>query len=167
MDVSLLDYELPQTLVAQEPARPRDTSRLMLLSPRPAPPEHRRFTDLPELLSPGDLLVVNDTRVVPARLCGRKSSGGEVEIFVLEPHRQVAGEPGNAAGEMCRCLLRASRRPRPGERIELPGAAWAEIVEDGDRGEALLRFHSLVSSQEAGGSRARADYLPGRYEQPK
>ncbi len=86
------DYELPQELIAQNPALPRDTSRLLLVnSPNTgkhlAPLDHI-FRDLPELLHSGDLLVMNNTRVLPARLYGRKSTGAEIEVLLLEERRQ-------------------------------------------------------------------------------
>ncbi len=85
------DYELPQELIAQNPALPRDTSRLLLVnSPSTgkysAPLDHI-FRDLPELLHSGDLLVMNNTRVLPARLYGRKSTGAEIEVLLLEERR--------------------------------------------------------------------------------
>ncbi|MGI2904088.1 tRNA preQ1(34) S-adenosylmethionine ribosyltransferase-isomerase QueA [Tolypothrix sp. VBCCA 56010] len=85
------DYELPQELIAQNPALPRDTSRLLLVnSPstgKYSAPLHHIFRDLPELLRSGDLLVMNNTRVLPARLYGRKSTGAEIEVLLLEERR--------------------------------------------------------------------------------
>ena len=85
------DYELPQELIAQNPALPRDTSRLLLVNSRNtgkylAPLDHI-FRDLPELLQSGDLLIMNNTRVLPARLYGRKSTGAEIEVLLLEERR--------------------------------------------------------------------------------
>ena len=75
------DYILPEELIAQSPIEPRDASRLMVLRRNEGTVEHRRFRDIVEYLDPGDLLVANDTRVIPARLRGKKGSGGEVEIL--------------------------------------------------------------------------------------
>lgn len=87
------DYELPSTAIAHVPADPRDSARL-LVDPGPCrAPEHRHVTDLPSLLGPGDLLVVNETRVMPARLPLRKLSGGAAEVLLLEP---LAVESGSA-----------------------------------------------------------------------
>ncbi|MBD0302762.1 MAG: S-adenosylmethionine:tRNA ribosyltransferase-isomerase, partial [Tolypothrix sp. T3-bin4] len=85
------DYELPQELIAQNPALPRDSSRLLLVnSPHTgkysAPIDHI-FRDLPELLCPGDLLVMNNTQVIPARLYGHKSTGAEIEVLLLEERK--------------------------------------------------------------------------------
>ena len=88
LPITLFDYVLPPERIAQEPADPRDHSRLMVL-PAAGVVEHRRFLELPELLRPGDLLVVNRTRVVPARLTLRKETGGKVEVLLTRP---VAGD---------------------------------------------------------------------------
>ena len=76
MKPSDFDYDLPEGLIAQEPVEPRDASRLMVLPRGGGGSRHLRFSALPELLAPGDLLVLNDTRVIPARLVGNKESGG-------------------------------------------------------------------------------------------
>ncbi len=77
------DYHLPQELIAQEPLQDRSDSRLLVLPRESGAVEHRTFRVLPDLLAPGDLLVVNDTRVNPARLIGRRETGAEVEILLL------------------------------------------------------------------------------------
>ena len=110
-----LDYELPPELIAQRPSRRRDESRLLVYERDTGAVRHRRFGELPEELSDGELVVVNDTRVVPARIRARRASGGEAEVLLLEPT--------GARGEW-EALARPSRRLRPGERI---GAA--ELVE--------------------------------------
>src|SRR5437762_2693853 len=74
-----------EELVAQAPVRPRDASRLLVLPRHVGEPEHRRFLDLPEMLGPGDVLVVNRTRVVPARLHARTPHGGRVELLLFKP----------------------------------------------------------------------------------
>ncbi len=94
MHIDQFDFQLPEDLIAQAPATPRDASRLLVL-PAAGDPVHRKFTDLPGLLRPGDLLVFNDTRVIPARLLGRKESGGQVELLLCEP---LAGGLGHGAG---------------------------------------------------------------------
>ena len=85
MKVDEFDYGLPEGLVAQVPAPRRDASRMLVLERDTATVTHRRFRELPDLLAPGDLLVVNDTRVRSARLWGRKPSGGRVEMLVVAP----------------------------------------------------------------------------------
>lgn len=110
-------YELPPALIAQQPLAVRRASRLLHL-PAVVEPRDLLFSDLPGLLQPGDLLVVNDTRVIPARLHGRKQSSGQVEMLVervLDTHRVVA-------------QLRASKAPRPGSLLEFGGES-ARLVE--------------------------------------
>ncbi len=84
MKVSDFDYDLPERLIAQRPVEPRDAGRLLVLNPATGALAHRTFHDLPDYLRPGDVLVVNDTRVMPARLYGQKATGGHVEILLLE-----------------------------------------------------------------------------------
>jgi S-adenosylmethionine:tRNA ribosyltransferase-isomerase len=88
-DIEDYDYNLPDELIAQVPLPDRDRSRLLVVDRSAGSIKDRRFLDLPELLLPGDLLVVNDTKVVPARLFGRKESGGRIEILVLESQRRI------------------------------------------------------------------------------
>ncbi|WP_425545191.1 tRNA preQ1(34) S-adenosylmethionine ribosyltransferase-isomerase QueA [Castellaniella daejeonensis] len=118
LDISQFDYELPPELIAQHPAERRDASRLLHLDGTGALHD-RQFIDLPGLLRAGDLLVFNDTRVIKARLRGRKDSGGQVEVLVeriTEPRRALAH-------------VRASKSPRPGTRLVLAGGAFeAEVL---------------------------------------
>ena len=133
MRVDAFDYDLPVERIAQRPARHREDSRLLLLDRATGSVAHRQFRDLAGLLRPGDLLVLNDTRVVPARIWGRKPSGGRVELLLLE-----RTEPG---GEEWRCLLRAARKPLPGAEIALDGGLTATVV---DRDEDLWRVRILA-----------------------
>lgn len=104
MKVSDFDFELPEPLIAQVPVTPRDASRLLRL-PGEGPVQHRRFVDLPGLLRAGDLLVINDTRVIPARLVGRKAStGGKAELLLLEPLDGEFGARWRAMGQASRAL---------------------------------------------------------------
>ncbi len=111
-------YELPPELIAQEPLPERRASRLLHLSARRGRIEDLGFGDLPALLRAGDLLVLNDTRVIPARLYGRKSSGGRVEVLV----ERVLDERSILAH------VRASRAPRPGSTLALDGGVQAEVT---------------------------------------
>lgn len=126
------DYVLPPDLIAQHPAARRDGSRMMVLHRREKRWEHRAFSDLPEYLSKGDLLVLNNTRVVPARAYARKPTGGKVEFLFLE---EVA--PGEWD-----VLLRARRRPRPGESVTLGAHAVVTLLADGDLGRARVRVEA-------------------------
>lgn len=102
-------FELPERLIAQRPLAERSASRLLVLAAGAATPEHRAVRELPSLLDDGDLLVVNDTSVLPARLFGEKAgTGGKVELLLVRER----GEPSTWV-----CLLNASKRPRPGTRL--------------------------------------------------
>ncbi len=123
-------YELPPGLIAQAPLPERSASRLLVVPPAPAPFADRGIADLPDLLQPGDLLVFNDTRVIPARLHGHKASGGRVEILVerLLPANEALAQVG------------ASKSPKAGGRIALDAGGEAEVL--GREGEFYhLRFH--------------------------
>jgi S-adenosylmethionine:tRNA ribosyltransferase-isomerase len=123
-------FDLPEALIAQAPLPERSASRLLVVPPGQRPFADRHVRDLPEWLNPGDLLVFNDTRVIPARLFGQKTSGGRVEILI---ERLL---PDNAA----RAQIGASKSPKPGSRIQLDAGGEAEVL--GRDGEFYqLRFH--------------------------
>ncbi len=125
---SLLDYDLPEGRIAQHPPAARDGGRLLVL--RPDGIEHRRVTDLPVLIPEGSLVVVNDSRVIRARLLGRRvGSGGRAEILLLEPW---PGE-GGASASRWRALGRASRPLRPGAVVKV-GTLRVTVEERGDDG---------------------------------
>lgn len=134
MNTSDFDYNLPERLIAQHPADRRDASRMMVLHRAEKRWEHRRFADLPSFLRRGDVLVVNNTKVIPARLIGRKpQTGGRVEIFLLEEKEPMFWD----------VLLRARRRPKPGAPMIFgDGGLVARMVEEGELGRALVRFES-------------------------
>ena len=118
MQAADFDYELPPELIAKYPAPERRGSRLMIVGPASDELHDRRFEDLPDFLRPGDLLVFNDTRVMKARLCGQKASGGRVEILlerILSPHKATA-------------KIRASKSPGPGSHIHLQGGIAVEVT---------------------------------------
>jgi S-adenosylmethionine:tRNA ribosyltransferase-isomerase len=123
------DYELPSGLIAQEPAVPRDSCRLLVLDRSSGQVDHRSFTDIEEYLRQGDVLVVNETRVLPARLKGAKrDSGGSVEVLLL---REVYGGTWE-------CLVKPGRRMQPGAHVEfgdgrLTGMVVESLRESGTR----------------------------------
>lgn len=130
------DYDLPEKLIAQEPAQRRDESRLLGVERSTGGLVDHRFFDLPSLLREGDLLVVNDVKVVPARLFGRKQTGGRVEILVLEhPAHVPMGEPDERW-----CLLRASKRPKEGSTILFPDGLQGTVTQRGEDGKIRLCF---------------------------
>ncbi|OBS10625.1 tRNA preQ1(34) S-adenosylmethionine ribosyltransferase-isomerase QueA [Acidihalobacter prosperus] len=120
-------YDLPERLIAQAPLEPRSASRMLVLDAVHADgPMDRRIVDLPDLLSPGDLLVFNDTRVIPARLYGRKATGGRVEVLIERltgDHRALAH-------------IRASKSPPAGSLLELEGGVSVEVL--GREGELFV-----------------------------
>jgi len=135
--LSAYDYDLPTERIAQHPADRRDNSRLLVLDNDSKAIGHRRFADIVDLIAAGDLLVVNDTRVFPARLQGRKDSGGRIEVFLLEFPACVDGSgPIRATA-----LLRCSKRPRPGSRLFLDGGLVCTVIELLNDGKARLEMH--------------------------
>ena len=150
MDVRDFDYELPPERIAQAPAGARDGSRLLRLPPAGGP-AHHRFTDLPSLLRAGDLLIVNDTRVVPARLVGRKASGGRVELLLIE--RVEAGE----GRELWRAWLKASRKPAADAALVFGHGLSGHIVER-EGPSYLVRLE--CESGELGAALERAGRMP-------
>jgi S-adenosylmethionine:tRNA ribosyltransferase-isomerase len=136
MQLSDFDYQLPEGFIAQTPAESRDASRLMVVPRRTGGFEHKAFSDFPEMLSAGDVLVLNDTKVIPARLHGRKQTGGKTEILLdrpLEPERAEAG----LHCQRWACLVNASRPLREGVRVDFPGEGQA--ICEGDK-RVLLRL---------------------------
>jgi S-adenosylmethionine:tRNA ribosyltransferase-isomerase len=130
------DYTLPLELIAQTPIEPRDASRLMVVDRQAGEISHCHFRDLPDLLRTGDLLVHNESRVIPARLFARKPTGGQVEILLL---RQRTGDTWEA--------LVGGRRIREGLRLALldgskgrPVGSEAKVIEIGERGMRVLAF---------------------------
>ncbi len=131
MKASDFDYELPPALIAQEPARPRGASRLLVLDRTRQTIAHRRFRDLPQYLTPDDVVVLNDTRVVRARLRGRRPGGGRAEVLLLEPR----------ADGLWEALVSPGRRLPPGRSVVFgEGELEAEIVARTPTGGRLLRF---------------------------
>lgn len=129
-------YDLPGELIAQRPAKAREGSRLMVVDRAGGVIRHSRFTELAQWLPQDSLLAVNDARVVPARLWGRRETGGRIETLILEPPRPGAG-PGVYEIE---CLARPSRRLRPGVEIIYGPDLRAEVVSLNPAGQTRLRF---------------------------
>ncbi|MBV1776575.1 tRNA preQ1(34) S-adenosylmethionine ribosyltransferase-isomerase QueA [Burkholderiaceae bacterium DAT-1] len=129
MQLSAFDYHLPESLIAQFPPEVRGGSRLMYLGASDVSPADALFTDLPQFLRSGDLLVLNDTRVIKARLHGSKESGGQIEALI----ERVVNEFDALA------MIRASKSPKPGSRVCFAGKWWADVT--GREGEFFqLRF---------------------------
>lgn len=132
MRLSDIDYDLPDELIAQKPVEPRDSSRL-LVDRGASAPAHRHMTDIVDLLGHGDVLVVNDTRVLPARLVLQRASGGAAEVLLLEPRDE---------GRRCwEAMVRPARKLREGEVLEFYGK---RVVRVGARTEAGDTFEVEV-----------------------
>ena len=131
MKTSDFYYDLPRELIAQTPLEKRDASRLMLLDKTTGRTEHRHFYELPDLLRAGDCLVLNDSRVLPARLFGHRPTGGAVEVLLLTDKGERRWE----------CLVRPGKKARPGDRLTFGnGELEAEILDVLDGGNRLIRF---------------------------
>jgi S-adenosylmethionine:tRNA ribosyltransferase-isomerase len=142
MRTELFDFDLPPELIAQRPAAPRDAARLLVVGERAL--EDRQVRDLPDLLEPGDLLVFNDTRVIAARLTGRRGAA-TVEITLHQPESAGSGsEFGEAppAGAVCRwrAFARPARRLRVGDRVQFGAGFEAGVLAKGEDGEVTLDF---------------------------
>ena len=126
------DYLLPPELIAQEPADKREAARLMTLERQSGTIGETGFAELAGLFRDGDLLVLNDTRVIPARLFGAKESGGRVELFLVKKLIQP--------GEIWQCLIRASKPPRPGTVIRLAEGMAAVVEQRGEEETWIVSF---------------------------
>jgi S-adenosylmethionine:tRNA ribosyltransferase-isomerase len=130
--LSEYDFELPQHLIAQHPLDDRSASRLLSLNRTSRQIAHRDFTEIHEILREGDLLVRNETRVIPARLLGKKESGGQVELLLVKQCDPVEN--------LWRCMTRSSKPIRVGARIDFSAGVQGEVVEAVDDGHRLVRF---------------------------
>ena len=143
------DYFLPPELIAQTPVEPRDHSRLMVLNRNDGSIEHRRFFEIVDYLRDGDVLVFNDSRVIPARLYGRRAdSGGRVEVLLLRRLENNVWE----------ALVRRGKRLHPGARVEItddsaadnPPGVLAEVIGEAQGGIKVLRFSDETQLPELG-----------------
>ena len=121
------NYSLPPEIIAQAPASRRDESRLMVLEKKSRGISHYRFSDIARLLCPGDVLVVNDTSVIPARLIGSKETGGRVEVLLLDNPGQSAGSQ-DRGHLTCECLVKTSKRPGIGSKFHFNEGLQAVVL---------------------------------------
>ena len=130
MLVTDFDYELPKELIAQHPMEPRDHSRLLVVNKDSGAIEHKHFYDLIEYLHPGDVLVFNDTRVIPARLHGFKDTGAHVEVFLLTRKDATDWE----------VLVRPGKKLQVGAKIKFSEELSCEVIDHTDFGGRVVRF---------------------------
>lgn len=131
MLVKDFNYELPEERIAQQPVEPRDHSRLMVVNKDTGALEHKHFYDLPSYLRPGDVLVFNDTRVIPARLFGTKETGAHVEVFLLTRLNATDWE----------VLVRPGKKLQVGAKVIFSDKLKGEIVAHTDFGGRIIRFY--------------------------
>jgi len=131
--LSDFDYHLPHHLIAQFPAQPRDSARLMVLHRETGEIEHRRFRDLPLFLQPKDLLVLNDTKVIPARLMGFLETGARVEVLLLK----------EVSKRLWEVMAKPARKLKPGRRLTFEGSLSAVVRDYAGRGKRLIEFEGL------------------------
>jgi S-adenosylmethionine:tRNA ribosyltransferase-isomerase len=133
MRIADFDYDLPEALIAQHPVTPRDASRMLVVRREDGTLEHRHFRDLPDFLRAGDLLVLNDTRVIPARLLGRKAmTGGQAELLLLK----------TTGSDIWEGLARPGRRLQPGATIIFgEDALRADVLEVTSDGGRIVRLY--------------------------
>lgn len=133
MKTSDFDYHLPESSIAQTPAEPRDSSRLLVLHRQTGAVEHKNFRDIRDYLKAGDLLVLNQTRVIPARIFARKETGGKVEILLLRKRDELSWE-----------ALVGGKGLRVGKSVRVEDGPNAEIIEILDGSERLLKFSEPI-----------------------
>jgi S-adenosylmethionine:tRNA ribosyltransferase-isomerase len=121
------DYNLPEERIAQSPVKGRDQSKLLFMNRATGEIAHHKFLDIYDLLSPSDVLVINDTEVIPARLLGQKETGGKAEVLILDYPGDKKSRIDN--GEyVCRCLIKSSKRPKDGTTLIFDQKLKANVV---------------------------------------
>jgi len=149
MQLSDFDYELPEELIAQHPLKQRDASRMLVLKRENQTLTDSKFELLPEYLHPGDVIVVNNTRVFPARLIGRRDpSGGRVEILLVrEIEGSSTGQPDSRSSCIWEALVRPAHKLRDGARLRFGDSTLrAEVLQSSTKGLRLLRFQGTLNN---------------------
>ncbi len=139
MDLLDFQYRLPSKLIAQYPSRERDQSRLMVLHRHTGSLEHRTFSDLSQYLSEGDVLIINDTKVIKARLVGRKETGGKVEVLITE----------RVEDRTWKCMVKRSRSIRDGATVLFGDGLSGHFLGRDETGDWRIEFHSQGDFYEA------------------
>jgi S-adenosylmethionine:tRNA ribosyltransferase-isomerase len=144
---SAFDFELPADRIARFPEPRRDESRLLALHHETGAVTHRTFSDLLDLIPPGDALVLNETRVFPARLLGRRRGGGEAEVLLLRP---VAAAPSGVPGpNLWEAMVRPGAKLKPGRFVEIADELRVEIVDSNQDGTRIVRLDTPLEIEEA------------------
>jgi S-adenosylmethionine:tRNA ribosyltransferase-isomerase len=147
LPTAAFDYELPAERIAQYPAERRDESRLLVLHRSSGAIEHRRFHHILDYIEAGDAVAINETRVIPARLLGRKPTGARVEILLLRP--LAAAEGGREESVLWEAMVRPGAKLKPGRVVEIAPELSAEIVDRTRTGNRIVRLHSSLPTSEA------------------
>lgn len=150
MLISDYDFELPKELIAQKPLEKRESSRMLVVDRAAGSFADKRFADLPEMLKAGDLLVLNNTKVFPARLLGETETGAQIEVFLveeLETDRWIT-------------LARPGKRLKPGKRLDFGKQLGAEVVDKADDGRVIIQFDRTGSFDEVVESIGRTPLPP-------
>lgn len=137
--LSTYEYELPTDLIAQEPARVRDESRLMLINRKSSSISHHHFKELPSLLNESDVLVLNETAVIPVQIKGYKSTGGSVELLALDPAGRSGSGP-DGFGALRECLVKSSKPLRNGQEVFIDGQTILKVAQPLRPGRAIIQF---------------------------
>jgi S-adenosylmethionine:tRNA ribosyltransferase-isomerase len=145
LTTSAFDYELPAELIAHHPVAERDASRLLVVRRDRDSFEHRRFRDIVELFEPGDVLVLNDTRVIPARLLGRRAGGGAAEVVLLHPAHSQA----TLWTEEWVALVRPGQKLRPGKTVVVSDELSVDILEVLEDGSRRIRLVTELPVRDA------------------
>lgn len=163
LPISRFDYDLPPELIAQQPIEPRDSSRLLIVPRGGMVFQDRGFRELPDILQMGDVLVLNDTRVIPARLFALRSTGGKVEILLLS----------HIEGDTWRALARPARRLKPGEMLEVLNRSGAsspahiEVIGREPEGDFILRVDDATRTIQRFGQVPLPPYIGEQLDDPE
>ncbi len=145
MKLSLFDYHLPHKLITQKPVRPRDHSRLFVYNKKTDKIQHKHFYDLPKFLKPGDVLVLNNSKVFPARLIGKKTTGGKIEIFLLKYYEQTS-DVGSSRHRMSDCqntweVMIGGKIKHSNEKITITKNLFCTIIDKNSNNSWLVKFN--------------------------
>ena len=155
------DYQLPSQLIGQRPVKPRDSARLLILNKKNGQIEHKKFYHIINYLKPGDVLVLNNSRVIPARLIGQKETGGKIEIFLLKKMslRGSLSDCGNPMLEKntWQCLI--GGKIKVGEKILFPKNLKAKIIKKYDDQSLLVEFNASAKKLLASGQTPLPPYI--------